>query len=63
MPKSGVPKKKSKKSVNYRHTTSQTKRCATCIHDLYKKGDKQAFCAIVTGPIESHDVCDEWTKK
>lgn len=56
-------RKASKSSVNYKHTTSRTKRCATCTHDLYKEGDKNAYCAIVAGIIEAHDVCDKWKKK
>lgn len=55
--------KLSKKSVNYRHTSSKTRNCVHCVHDLYKKGDKNAYCAIVAGIIEHDDVCDKFKKK
>lgn len=56
-------RKRSKASVNYKHTTSRTRNCAHCVHDLYKKGDKNAYCAIVAGIIEHDDVCDEFKPK
>ena len=49
--------KRSKASVNYRHSTGQ-RRCHNCRYSYGPKNDRR--CMKVQGQIKPDDVCDLW---
>ncbi len=56
--------KVSKDKVNYRKTTSQARRCGTC--SMFRRQDHRnstGSCTLVTGQIDSRDVCDRWERR
>lgn len=60
----GVTKKLSKVRVNYRTTTSETRKCTNCsMYRALQNDSNLGTCTLVQGLVSKGHVCDRWKVK